>query len=168
MGVRLGWRSSFGKSGRVVLLRYDMLFTTGHGRPISAPGSSELLHRTRTQHLLLGRACSRQTKLLAHGYPSAIWGGHGSAALIGLSLTDRLPEIDIRPASPCSLPACNGDSPRQGALQHGRSSGHLHRWLRSHSQRRDLSQGLQQSEHSLHPAHAGPPHQPRSSHPTAI
>lgn len=56
---------------------------------------SESVHHTRTQHLLLGCACSRQTTRLAHGCPSAIWGGRCADASSGFDLADRLPEIDM-------------------------------------------------------------------------
>lgn len=56
------------------------------------------------QHLLLGRACSRQTTALAHGYPSAIWGGRWAAAAIG-SAPRRAPSRN----RPCDCATCNGD-----------------------------------------------------------
>ena len=54
-----------------------------------------------TQRLLPGRACRRQTKLLAHGYPSAIWGGRSFANTIGHLAAEHLPEIGMQPACPC-------------------------------------------------------------------
>lgn len=61
-----------------------------------------------TQRLLPGCACRRQTKQLAHGYPSAIWGGRSSAYTIGHPVVKRLPEIDMQPACPCQCPLSTG------------------------------------------------------------
>jgi hypothetical protein len=91
----------------VVLLRYDMLPQFTLCEPITPNHESEGLHRVRARHLLRGRACSRQTKLLAHGCPSAIWGGPCIASVIGLFVAERLPEIGMRPPS-LSSTACNG------------------------------------------------------------
>jgi hypothetical protein len=52
-------------------------------------------------------SCSRQTKLLAHGTPSAIWGGRRAAPAIGHRAAERLPEIDVQ-QRPLPAPACNG------------------------------------------------------------
>ncbi|KAF2848125.1 hypothetical protein T440DRAFT_481196 [Plenodomus tracheiphilus IPT5] len=92
-------------------------------------------HGARTQHLWLGCACSRQTKLLAHGRPSAIWGGRCPPPAIGRPPAERFPEIDMRPA-----PA-KGRQQRAAREGHDRGGGlcstptHWHRWLRSHTQR---------------------------------
>lgn len=96
------------------------------GRPISARRGSEWLHRARMQHLLRGCACSRQTKSLAHGCPSAIWGRRSMAPFIGRCVAERLPEIDMRP-HPLPAPACNGTrEPMTWGFADGCSIRHLH------------------------------------------
>jgi hypothetical protein len=103
-GSNFGWRSKFREEWKMAenelwsLLRYDILGGAASARPITGWHQSELLHCVRTQHLPLGRACGRQTKLLAHGYPSAIWGGLCSTALIGFRAAECLPEVDLPPA----------------------------------------------------------------------
>ena len=124
-----------------VVLRYDMCLLHTSAGQSAPPPRVNVLHRARTQHLTLGCACSRQTKLLAHGYPSAIWGGRNPVLFIGLRLGERLPEIDMRPA-PCACPPAPAmASQRHGALQPGAVMDaaapiRRHRWLRSRPQRR--------------------------------
>jgi hypothetical protein len=51
------------------------------------------------------------------------------------SPAERLPETDMQPGGPCN---CNGDSESMTwDFADGCSIRHMHRWLRSHSQRRD-------------------------------
>jgi hypothetical protein len=63
-----------------------------------------------TQRLLPGCACRRQTKLLAHGYASAIWGGRSSADTIGYLAAERLPEIDNVTSLSLFVWTSNGDN----------------------------------------------------------
>jgi hypothetical protein len=94
--------------------------------PMRGRRESELLHHARTQHLLRGRACSRQTKLLAHGYPSAIWGGRCSASFIGL-YPSRASSRNRHAAMPLPAPACNGArEPMTWDFAGGCSITHLH------------------------------------------
>lgn len=115
------FRSESGGSVRGKVARRHPQWATE--APISGRSQSEGLHTARTQHLLRGRACSRQTKLLAHGCPSAIWG----------SAQQRRPLASLQPSvfqkstcggpEPCKHPPVTGRaSPRHGPLQHQTSA----------------------------------------------
>jgi hypothetical protein len=67
--------------GMAAALRH--LFTAPLDQPITTPHESKLIHYVRTQHFLLGCACSRQTTLLAHGYPAR--SGVGAASTHSLA-----------------------------------------------------------------------------------
>ena len=73
-----------------------------------------------TQRLLHGCACRRQTKLLAHGYQSAIWGGRSSADTIGHLADECLPEIELQLACPCQRPSA------MGTAKHDRDPSRMH------------------------------------------
>jgi hypothetical protein len=64
---------------------------------------SELVHHTRTQHLLHGCACSRQTTLLAHGIQARSGVGAAPMPSLALPLAERLPESDMQLTHPCGL-----------------------------------------------------------------
>jgi hypothetical protein len=128
-GSNFGWRSSFGRGGGSGKRGWDAaalrhLFTAPLDHPITTPHENEWIHPAPPAWLRVQPA----NHTAGPWEPGAIWGGRCSDTVIGLPLAERLPEIGMQPAPATAKSFADGCRIR-----------HMHRWLRSHSQRRDWS-----------------------------